>query len=148
MIEIRVTNTEALDKLKRLAAKGQDLSPFMQKAAGIMADAVEENFEEEGRPRWPSLSAATIKDRQRVGKWPGKMLQRSAAGLASSISRHYDDTSAAVGTNKTYAAIQQLGGKAGRGKKVEIPARPFLKMGEDDERRLERVLVEFLREGI
>lgn len=147
MIEIRVTNTEALDKLKRLAAKGQSLEPFMRKAAGIMADAVEENFEEEGRPRWPSLAASTIHNRQRSGNWPGKMLQRSGQ-LASSISRNYDDTSAAVGTNKTYAAIQQLGGKAGRGHKSVLPARPFLKMGEDDERRLERVLVEFLGEGL
>ncbi|WP_051271638.1 phage virion morphogenesis protein [Fundidesulfovibrio putealis] len=139
MIEIRVTNTEGLDKLRQLAAKGRILEPFMRKAAGIMADAVEENFEEEGRPRWPSLSAATIKDRERRGNWPGKMLQRSGQ-LASSISRHYDDTSASVGTNKIYAAIQNLGGKAGRGKKVEVPAREFMKLGEDDERRLERVV--------
>ena len=31
-----------------------------------------------------------------------------------------------------YAAIQQLGGQAGKNKKVNIPARPYLKFSEDD----------------
>lgn len=146
MIEIRITNTEGLDKLRQLAAKGRDLEPFMRKAAGIMADAVEENFEEEGRPHWPSLSTATIKDRQRTGNWPGKMLQRSGQ-LASSISRHYDDTSASVGTNKTYAAIQHLGGKAGRGKKVEIPVREYLNLSDMEINTLQISVVEYLQQN-
>ena len=31
-----------------------------------------------------------------------------------------------------YAAIQQMGGQAGRGKKVTIPARPYLAMNSGD----------------
>lgn len=38
-----------------------------------------------------------------------------------------------VGTNEPYAAIHQLGGKAGRGRKVAIPARPFLILTPQDE---------------
>ena len=34
--------------------------------------------------------------------------------------------SVSVGNSMAYAAIHQFGGKAGRGKKVTIPARPFL----------------------
>lgn len=38
-----------------------------------------------------------------------------------------------VGSGKEYAAIHQLGGEAGRGRKVHIPARPFLPFtGEPD----------------
>ena len=36
-----------------------------------------------------------------------------------------------VGSNQKYAAIHQFGGMAGRGKKVEIPARPFLPITAD-----------------
>jgi len=37
-----------------------------------------------------------------------------------------------VRTNKSYAAIHQFGGDAGRNKKVKIPARPYLKLGEKE----------------
>ncbi|HBO4159162.1 TPA: phage virion morphogenesis protein, partial [Pseudomonas aeruginosa] len=33
---------------------------------------------------------------------------------------------AQIGSNLSYAPIQQLGGQAGRGRKVTIPARPYL----------------------
>ena len=37
-----------------------------------------------------------------------------------------------IGSNLEYAAIHQLGGQAGRNKSVEIPARPYLFLTEDD----------------
>jgi phage gpG-like protein len=37
-------------------------------------------------------------------------------------------TSVTVGSRLKYAAIHQFGGKAGRGRKVRIPARPFIGM--------------------
>jgi phage virion morphogenesis protein len=52
--------------------------------------------------------------------------------LAISVTTQYDDTSATIGSNKVYSAIQQLGGQAGRNKKVSIPARPYLKLTQDD----------------
>ena len=36
-----------------------------------------------------------------------------------------------IGSNKEYAAIHQFGGMAGRGRKVEIPARPYLPLTTD-----------------
>lgn len=52
--------------------------------------------------------------------------------LATSVNTQYDDNSAVIGSNKDYAAIHQLGGKAGKNKKVSIPARPYLKLTDDD----------------
>lgn len=52
--------------------------------------------------------------------------------LVSSVNTQYDDNSAVIGSNLDYAAIHQLGGKAGRNKKVEILARPYLKLTDDD----------------
>ena len=52
--------------------------------------------------------------------------------LASSVTTQYDDDSAIIGSNKDYARIHQLGGDAGRGKKVKIPARPYLHLTDED----------------
>ena len=117
----------------------------MRQIAGIMADAVEENFEKEGRPeRWPPLARSTIKQREKQGHWPGKILQRTGS-LASSVSSESDTHSASVGTNKPYAAIQQFGGLAGRNKSSRIPARPFLALDEDDLKEIIEVLEEALK---
>ena len=45
---------------------------------------------------------------------------------------YYDNDSAVIGSNLEYAAIHQLGGQAGRNKSVEIPARPYLFLTNDD----------------
>lgn len=148
MIEIRIDSAKLVAALRRLIASGRDLTPAMRRAAGIMHDAVEENFKEEGRPKWKSLAASTIKQRERIGKWPGKILQRRG-NLARSITRHYDAESAVVGTNKEdYAVIHQFGGKAGKGHKVDIPARPYLHLEPEDEDAIEKSFAKFLGEAM
>ncbi|MCD7779784.1 MAG: phage virion morphogenesis protein, partial [Candidatus Gastranaerophilales bacterium] len=77
------------------------------------------------------LSEITIKKRKEIDKWPGQILQAEGQ-LASSVNTQYDDSSAVIGSNLPYAAIHQLGGKAGKNKKVTIPARPYLKLTDDD----------------
>ena len=47
------------------------------------------------------------------------------------ITIQYNNESAIIGSNKVYAAIHQLGGQAGKNKKVTIPARPYLKIEEE-----------------
>lgn len=130
-IEIKVDNAEILKVLKRLSEKTQNLRPIMRNIAGIMMDSVEENFAQQGRPKWKDLADVTKKQRKKEGKWPGMILQKSQGGLADSISSEYGDDYAVVGTNKKYAAIHQFGGPAGRGKKVNIPARPYLALSDD-----------------
>ena len=53
------------------------------------------------------------------------------------ITIQYNNESAIIGSNKVYAAIHQLGGQAGKNKKVTIPARPYLKLTDDN---LEEIL--------
>ena len=131
-IEIKIDNNDVERKLLKLAQKGENLRPLMKNIAGIFASATEENFKNEGRPdKWTELSEATKKQRTKKKKWPGQILQVSGQ-LASSISTQYDDESAVIGSNLDYAAIHQLGGQAGKNKKVEIPARPYLKLTDDD----------------
>jgi phage virion morphogenesis protein len=130
-IEIKIDNEEILKALKKLSEKTQNLRPVMRNIAGIMMDSVEENFAQQGRPKWKDLSEVTKKQRRKEGKWPGMILQKSQGGLAQSISSEYGDNYAIVGTNKKYAAIHQFGGDAGRKKKVKIPARPYLNLADD-----------------
>ena len=131
-IEIKIDNKDVDRKLLELAQKSENLRPLMKNIAGIFASATEENFKNEGRPdKWTELSEATKKQRTKQKKWPGQILQVSGQ-LASSISTQYDDESAVISSNLDYAAIHQLGGQAGKNKKVTIPARPYLKLTDDD----------------
>ncbi|GAB4442539.1 MAG: phage virion morphogenesis protein [bacterium] len=122
MIKIEIDDSKLKAEMEKLIQRAKDRRPLMRQIAGIMHRAVEENFAEQGRPRWKPLSAKTIDQRQKRGYWPGAILQMRGE-LAVSISQSSDNDKAVVGTNKVYAAIHQFGGKAGRGHKVQIPAR-------------------------
>lgn len=52
--------------------------------------------------------------------------------LKNSIKYQLQGDKAAVGSNVVYARIHHEGGMAGRGKKVKIPARPYMFVDDDD----------------
>ena len=122
MIELEINNAQQIASiLNKLANAAQDRTPLMRSIAGTMESAVLQNFDVGGRPKWLGL-----KYRQ------GTPLV-DTENLMNSITSYYDNDSAEVGTNEPYAAIHQFGGKAGRGRKVDIPARPFLVLTPQDE---------------
>ncbi|RQZ74807.1 MULTISPECIES: phage virion morphogenesis protein [Burkholderia] len=92
----------------RILGLMRNATPLMGLVSEMMWGAVEENFEQQGRPKWLGLSPKTWKRR---GEAPGggKILSRSGR-LAGSMSKSYDAMSARVGTNVVYAAIHQFGG--------------------------------------
>lgn len=157
MIELDIEYEPVLRAWRRAAGVMGDTRPLMRGVAGIMFRAVEDNFADEGRPRWKDLHLGTKASRAKEGKWPGKILQRSG-GLASSIVQAFDRQSAVVGTNKVYAAIQQFGGRTkphvirAKNKRAlsfggivvrqvnhpgsNIPARPYLRLTPRDLRDL------------
>jgi phage virion morphogenesis protein len=117
--------------LDRLQQGVRNMGPVMRTVATEMKSQVEMNFAEEGRPKWKDLAESTIAARKKHGHWPGKMEQISAGGLAASTQTDYGPSFAQIGQSKVYAAIQNLGGEAGRGHKVTIPARPSLPIRPD-----------------
>jgi len=127
-VVVTLEGDEALHRqLEKMGKRAQDLRPVLEVAAETIVEATEENFESEswgGKP-WTPWSAATA---ARRGK--GKKLQNTGH-LAGSITTSVSATEAAVGTNMVYAPIHQFGGRAGRGHKSVIPARPFMPMGSD-----------------
>lgn len=153
MIEAKLEYQPLLKALRRAADEMGNARPLMRSVAGIMLRAVEDNFEQEGRPKWKDLHPGTKMARAKESTWPGKILQRSG-GLASSIQQRFNEREAVVGTNKVYAAIQQFGGKTkphvikARTKRAlsfggivvrsvnhpgsNIPARPYLRLTPGD----------------
>jgi phage virion morphogenesis protein len=122
VVSITVDDKQLQAALAQLASSVLDMTPAMRKIAGTLAMVVEDNFAAEGRPRWqPS---------QRAASSGGKTLQQTGR-LASSIVTDYDASSVVIGSNAEYARIHQLGGKAGRGHSVELPARPYLPVTAD-----------------
>ena len=142
-IEIKIDNKELNQVLDKLFEKTTDLKPLMKSIAGTMADSVEENFKQEGRPEWAKLKDSTIKLRTKQKHWPGKILQVEG-NLASSVTSYYDNNSAMIGSNKDYARIHQLGGDAGRNKKTKIIARPYLNLGEKELNNILKEALDYL----
>ncbi len=143
-IEIKIDNKAVNEKLFELAKSGENLRPLMKNIAGIFASSTEENFKEEGRPdKWVDLSEERKEQRKKIHKWPGQILQVSGQ-LAASVNTQYDDDSAVIGSNKDYAAIHQLGGNAGRNKKVSISARPYLLLTDADYEEILNATEKFL----
>lgn len=126
---VLVDDHQLRQALTNLRAAGEDMTPAMRKIAQAMALIVEDNFEAEGQPRWEALSPVTVAMRTKAAKGKtegGFRILQDTGQLAGSISTNHGTQHATIGSNLVYAAIHQFGGMAGRGKKVEIPARPFL----------------------
>lgn len=138
MIEIKIDASQVTGAMERLAKAAVNATPVMTAVAGVMLDAVMENFARAGRPAWAGLKNP---GKRRLG---GQVLIDSAR-LKNSITPRADANSAIVGTNVKYAAIHQFGGMAGRGRKVKIPARPFLQLTEADEAKIAGKVTDYLR---
>jgi phage virion morphogenesis protein len=149
-VSITIDDAKVQEALKRLAAKVQNLRPALEKIGQEYEKRVRENFDKEADPEgnaWPKLSPITMM--LAIGKKKGfskkgglnsfgrrritsKKLLYASGALSTSIHHQTDSNSVIIGStgNIKYAAIHQFGGKAGRGKKVTIPARPYLAMKE------------------
>jgi len=129
LISVKMDTREVDAMLARLQKVTGNLAPLMVSIKQELLAQTEGNFAAQGRPAWPALATSTIKQREKQKKWPGQILQVSGT-LARSIVTESDETSAMVGVGSEvrHAAIHQFGGKAGRGHKANIPARPYLPM--------------------
>ncbi len=139
LIEVKINNAdEVIAAIEKADTGISNRTPLMRTIAGTMYSAVMQNFDASGRPAWLGL-------KYRVGK-----PLEDTGQLRGSISQHYDNESAVVGTNCIYAAIHNFGGTikpkkaknlfipliGGGGRKVksvDIPQREFLKLTPQDE---------------
>jgi phage virion morphogenesis protein len=105
-----------------------------------------------GGQRWQDLAPATKRERTRKGRFGNAakgdadftILVRQGILRNSIAHRPIGDNTLVIGSNVKYAAIHHFGGYAGRGKKVRIPARPWLVVQPSDVEVIRKlVLAEF-----
>jgi phage gpG-like protein len=150
---------QALDKLKErrravLEAVGEALVSGTAKRfeKGVGPDG--KAWEPSGRAWRAGLGhAARKKTAKRKGRrfkaasgaW-GKTLLDTGR-LRTSISAKTAGNEVFVGSNLEYARIHQLGGKAGRGRKTALPARPYLGISEEDKEEVAGIIGDYLKEA-
>ncbi|MBL4870543.1 MAG: phage virion morphogenesis protein, partial [Robiginitomaculum sp.] len=121
----------AADRLEAIA--GQiDLGVITAAVAGSVESQTKRRISDEktspdGDP-WAAWSAAYAGTRH-----SGHSLLQGEGDLLDGIFSEQRGDKAVVGSNEVYAAIHQFGGKAGRNKSIDIPARPFLGISEENE---------------
>ena len=132
MSVLQLRDENVIQTLNRAASSLLNPEPLAAALERVLVSQSLQNFHANGLPAWAGLSPVTLAIYRRQGIVPQGILQRSAGGLRDSVQGDHDATSATVGAGSgksaDYAAIHQFGGMAGRGKKVRIPARPYLPM--------------------
>ena len=117
-------------RLDNLAKDFNNPKEILNEIGILTKNKSEESFEKQSSPfgeRWKVNAPATL-----IQKRGNKILTQSGL-LRTSLTYKLGNQSVTIGTNKEYAPIHQFGGKAGRGKRVIIPARPFLPINDKGE---------------
>lgn len=147
--------------LESMKGRLHDMEMPMQIIGDQVVKSVRENFLQGGRPEaWHEWADATVlgrlraKDFKKKGGLTAKASRREASrkiligsgmrgGLMDSIHAFdVDDGGVSIGPdNRPYARIHQLGGMAGRNKSVEIPARPYLVVQDEDVEMAKRIIL-------
>ena len=148
MAEITLSIEELQGKLERLSKALENKTPLLRRIANTLQNVTEESFDKQASPfgeKWKPNAPKTLQKKR------GNKILIQSGLLSQSFTQKVTGTSAQVGTNKEYAAIHQFGGKAGRNRKVIIPARPFMPINKNGEipkdlgERLENEVVDYLK---
>jgi len=167
--KVELDDRELQQLLDRALQVTGDLTPAMKAIGEYMRRSTEGNFRGEHDPQgkpWKPLKVISYhlgyslrkgkKTHTKAGLLTqafqkylaGRKILTESGDLRASIHYSADRTSVTIGSGKGYAAIHQFGGKAGRGNKVTIPARPFLGVGPRDRTAIVEELENYLRRAI
>lgn len=170
-VGIAISGLQEVQNSLKLAGQAVGKPSVMLKVYGeILKRSIQRNFDEGGRPvRWQPLALSTLqtlgKYRMKHGgaRWAG--LTREERGSAALSNKKIlidtgrlrrsiravvvNDTTLEIGTHDVpYAAIHQKGGMAGRGKRVRIPARPYLVIQEEDAFAMQTVTLQAMTSAL
>jgi phage virion morphogenesis protein len=95
---------------------------------------------------WTPLAESTRARKQKLGRSPKILTELH--DLRSSYSYAATKESVEVGSNLVYSRIHQLGGQAGKGKRVTLPARPALGLSSDDNDEIQTLLIEHIEAAL
>jgi len=137
-----------LDKLKKalkdkmlMEAIGSDIAAYSRRRI-----ASRNNTAPDGS-QWESLAASTIRAKQRKGKGDmGTLMQKPK--LLDSIAINpatLTEDSISIGSSLVYAMIHQKGGMAGKGRKVKIPARPYIGVSAKEKDMIDKMVQDWIK---
>lgn len=174
-ITVTVQDAQVRTAIKTLSDRVQNMQPVLQGIGEGIVERAKHRFDTSTGPdgaRWKPNSAATLDmlaarlgksyrtksgdlNKKGVSRIAGKKpLIGESGDLRRQIVALATRNSVTVISSPAYAAIQQFGGKAGRGKKVNIPARPFLPIRQDgtlypaEQAAILRALNDYLTSGL
>ncbi|WP_448339732.1 phage virion morphogenesis protein [Desulfovibrio piger] len=132
-------NWGGFDKaLSKAGHKLGDTQALMESVGEALVSDTKKRFDAkkdpEGTPWKPS---------RRALEKGGKTLTNSGR-LRRSIDYAATSDKVMVGSNLAYARIHQLGGKTGKGHKVDMPARPYLGVSKEDMEEVRETMADFL----
>jgi len=149
MIKISLNDIQSAQQLHNIARQLQQ----PRKLYGVLGETLKkihaERFKQEVDPEgnnWQSLSPKTLTRKQKKGK--STKILRQGGYLSDKTAYNYNDQNVEFGSDAKYARLHQFGGKAGRGKKVTIPKRPWLGVNAQDEQKLLRKATALLQRQI
>ena len=132
-------NWGGFDKaMGKAAHKLGDTQALMESVGDALVSGTLKRFQDEEDPtgkKWPKSKRAAKKDGQTLTDTA--LLRRSVDYAATS-------DKVMVGSNLPYARIHQKGGKTGKGHKVDMPARPYLGVSEEDMDEVRETVADFL----
>jgi phage virion morphogenesis protein len=148
-ITVRIDDAELRKAIDRVIDHMADLTPAMQEIGDYMITATRSRFDTETAPdgsKWAALSPryAARKARMRSVVDGGTRILAKRGTLRDTIRYKASRSDVVIGSNEVYAAIHQLGGQAGRGRKATIPARPFLGISPQDQEEILRILGDYI----
>ena len=148
MVGIQLDVDLNLDRLqgavRHILAKATNMRPLSDAIGAAMVAATQERFATKTSPdgvAWQPWSQAY--EKQRGGR--GALLQRDNH-LLESIDYACDPAGVSIGSNRIYAAIQQMGSIPGAGRPFGIPARPYLGASSADHETIDAIITDFLTE--
>ncbi len=134
------------DALNRLAERGSNMRSVFHEIGSYIQSEVESNFENESAPDGSGWVGHLTATPLRRGASAKKLRDRNH--LFASLSYRASQSQVELGTNSTYARIHQNGGQAGRGRRVTIPARPFLGLNEGHRQEIGRIIDDHFTTGL
>lgn len=115
-----------------------DTQALMESVGEALRSGTIERFDAEEDPQGKKWKPSA-----RAMAGGGKTLDKESH-LKDSIDYAATSDKVMVGSNLPYARIHQLGGKTGKGHKVDMPARPYLGVSEEDMDEVRETMADFL----
>lgn len=136
---VKVQDGEAIGRaLVGLQLRMRDLRPVLRGIGASLLTSTQRRFEDEQGPSGAAWDA-TLR---------GGSILRDSGRLYQSLTFAVGQAQVEVGTNVAYARIHQMGGQAGRGRKVTIAPRPYLGLDDADRRELLDIVNDHMREAL